>query len=66
MATKTTIIVPRPIEVKTVLPANSIPAMAINTVPPEISTAWPDVPAACSSDTRGSLPFARSSRSRRR
>ncbi len=43
---KTTIIAPMPIDVKIFEPANSIPAIAMRTVTPEISTAWPEVAAA--------------------
>ena len=66
IATKTTIIVPSAIDVKMRLPARNIPAIAISTVPPEISTACPDVAAARASAASGSAPAARSSRSRRR
>jgi hypothetical protein len=52
--------------VKTALPVNSIPAIAISTVSPEMKTAWPDVPAAFDNASRGECPFSRSSRSRRR
>ncbi len=47
-------------------PAMYMPAMAIITVKPEISTARPEVAAAASSAASSSLPAARSSRSRRR
>ena len=61
----TTSIAPTPIEVKIFVPESSIPAIAISTVPPEMSTAWPEVAAA-----RGSAsspwPARRSSRSRLR
>ena len=53
-----------PIVVKIALPANSIPAIAISTVAPEISTAWPDVDDVSSSDACGDFPERRSSRSR--
>ena len=63
IAAKTTSIAPIPIDVKIFEPESSIPAIAISTVPPEMSTAWPDVAAA-----RGSAsspwPASRSSRSR--
>ena len=42
-AQSTTSIVPNAIEVKILLLAMNIPAIAISTVTPEISTAWPDV-----------------------
>ena len=45
-AIATTTIVPIPSEVKTALPARSMPAIAVMTVRPEISTARPEVPAA--------------------
>ena len=38
------------------LPAMNIPAIAISTVAPEISTAWPEVEAARSSAARGVRP----------
>ncbi len=65
IAQRTTSIVPNAIDVKILLPAISIPAIATSTVRPEISTAWPDVDAARSSAGRGSRPACRSSRSRR-
>jgi hypothetical protein len=43
---KTTSIAPIPIDVKIFVPANSIPAIAIKTVKPEMSTACPEVAAA--------------------
>ena len=46
IAANTTSIAPIPIDVKIFEPASSIPAIAISTVPPEMSTAWPDVAAA--------------------
>jgi hypothetical protein len=49
IATATTTIVAMPIDVKILLPANSIPAIAMSTVRPEMNTAWPDVDAAVSS-----------------
>ena len=61
---KTTSIAPIPIEVKIFVPANSIPAIAISTVTPEISTACPEVAAARKSASCPSWPAARSSRSR--
>ena len=42
----TTIIVPTPIVANSELPETNMPAIAISTVAPEISTAWPDVRAA--------------------
>ena len=45
-----------PIVVKILFPANSIPAIAVRTVTPEISTAWPDVAAVRRSDSCGVLP----------
>jgi hypothetical protein len=45
-AQKTTSIAPIPIDVKIFVPANNIPAIAIRTVKPEISTACPEVAAA--------------------
>ncbi len=65
-AHRTTSIVPIAIDVKIRLSAMNIPAIAISTVAPEMRTAWPDVAAARNSAGRGSLPAARSSRSRRR
>lgn len=59
----TTIIVPTPIDVKIFDPASSMPAIAISTVPPEMSTAWPDVAAARGSAS-SPAPASRSSRSR--
>ena len=44
--TKTTIIAPMPIEVKTPDPAKSMPAIATSTVAPETRTDWPEVAAA--------------------
>lgn len=55
----------RAIEVKILLPAKNIPAIAISTVRPEISTERPEAAAAASSAASGLLPAARSSRSRR-
>ncbi len=65
-ATATTSIVPTAIEVKTALPAISMPAIAISTVTPEISTAWPEVAAANSSAASLERPASRSSILRRR
>ena len=44
IATATISIAPTAIDVKTALPVNSIPAIAISTVRPETSTACPEVP----------------------
>ena len=66
IATATTIIVPIDIEMNVLSPENSIPAMAISTVIPEIRTERPEVAAAASSAARSLRPAARSSRSRRR
>ncbi len=66
-ATATTIIVPIPNEVKTALPASSMPAIAIMTVIPErLRTARPDVAAATASASAGGRPASRSSIRRRR
>ena len=62
IAANTTSIAPTPIDVKIFEPESSIPAIAIRTVPPEMSTAWPDVAAARWSAS--SWPAVRSSRSR--
>ena len=48
-----------------VLPVRNMPAIAMITVMPEISTARPDVAAAMSSASSLLRPAARSSRSRR-
>ena len=56
IAASTTIIVPSPIVVKSELPETNMPAMAISTVVPEISTAWPDVRAAVISASCGEAP----------
>ena len=66
MATATTRIVPIPKEMNTELPARSIPAIAVMTVSPEISTARPDVPAAFAKAEAASAPAWRSSSFRRR
>ena len=65
-ATATTIIVPMPNDVKTALPASSMPAMAIMTVSPETRTARPDVAAATARASAGGRPASRSSMRRRR
>ena len=57
---------PIAIEVKTALPAISMPAIAIITVRPEISTARPEVAAANSSADSLERPASRSSILRRR
>ena len=62
-ATATTRIVATPKAAKS-FPANSIPAIAIITVTPEMSTERPEVAAAASSAASGLRPAARSSRSR--
>jgi hypothetical protein len=49
----------------TMLPAKNMPAIAIITVKPEISTAWPEVAAANSSASSGDRPASRSSILRR-
>jgi hypothetical protein len=48
--------VPRPIVEKSELPVTNMPAMAISTVAPEISTAWPEVRAVNSNASCGVLP----------
>ena len=65
-AIATTTIAPSANEMKLLSPLMSMPAMATITVTPEISTARPDVAAACSRAERSLRPAARSSRSRRR
>ena len=65
IAIATTINVPIPNEMKTLLPLRNIPAIAAITVRPETSTARPEVAAAASIASRGPRPRARSSRSRR-
>ena len=56
IAARTTIIVPSPIVVNSELPETNMPAMAIRTVAPEISTACPEVRAVCSSASCGERP----------
>jgi hypothetical protein len=56
IAARTTIIVPRPIVLNSELPETNMPAIAINTVAPEISTACPDVRAATSNASWGERP----------
>ena len=62
----TTRIVPVANELNVAAPARYMPAIAIITVKPEISTARPDVAAAACSAASSPRPAARSSRSRRR
>ena len=64
-AMPTTRIVPIANDWKTMLPAKNMPAMAIITVRPEMSTAWPEVAAANSSACSGERPASRSSILRR-
>ena len=66
IATATTIIVPTANDMNVLSPEKNIPAIAMITVKPEISTARPDVAAATSSDASELRPAARSSRSRLR
>ena len=66
IATATTIIVPIANDMNVLSPESSIPAIAMITVMPEISTARPDVAAAASIDARSLRPARRSSRTRRR
>ena len=66
IATATTIIVAIENDSNVLSPENSIPAIAIITVAPEISTERPEVAAAAWSAARSPRPAARSSRSRRR
>jgi hypothetical protein len=65
IATATTRMVPVANDANSAAPARYMPAMAIITVQPEISTARPEVAAAASSAASGPRPAARSSRSRR-
>ena len=65
IATATTIIVPTANDMNVLSPEKNIPAMAIMTVTPEISTARPDVAAAASRAADSLRPARRSSRSRR-
>ena len=64
IAAATTSIVAIPNERYVLSPEKSIPAIAIITVTPEMSTERPDVAAAASSAALWPLPAARSSRSR--
>ena len=66
IATATTMIVPMPKDMNVLSPVRNMPAMAMMTVRPEMSTARPEVAAAISIASRGGFPAARSSRSRRR
>ena len=66
IATATTAIVPVANDVNVDAPAKYMPAIAIMTVIPEISTARPDVAAAASIAAWWLRPAARSSRTRRR
>jgi hypothetical protein len=66
IAMPTTIIVAMPKPRYDLSPANIIPAIAIITVKPEMSTERPEVAAAASRAAREPLPAARSSRSRLR
>ena len=66
IATATTIIVAIENDSNVLSPENSIPAIAIITVAPEIRTERPEVAAAAWSAARSPRPAARSSRSRRR
>ncbi len=61
----TTMMVARPIALKSAIPVSSIPAMATQTVSPETSTERPEVAAAICRAGLGLAPSARSSRSRR-
>jgi hypothetical protein len=63
-ATATTTIVPSANELNVGSPVRNIPAIAIITVSPEMSTARPDVAAAASTAASEDRPAARSSRSR--
>jgi hypothetical protein len=63
-ATATTRIVAIAIPMNVLSPVKNMPAMAMITVTPEISTDRPDVAAAASSDACSLRPAARSSRSR--
>ena len=66
IAIATTRIVATPNDAKIWSPVRNIPAMAVITVRPEMSTERPDVAAAASIAARSLRPAARSSRSRRR
>ena len=64
-ATATTRIAPTASELKIALPVRNMPAIATATVPPETTTARPEVAAAISTASRAVRPRARSSRARR-
>ena len=66
IAIATTVIVATANDMKPLSPEKNIPAIAIITVTPEISTERPDVAAAASSAASALRPAARSSRSRLR
>ena len=66
IAAATTMIVPRPKPMNVLSPVRNMPAIAMITVRPDTRTARPEVAAAISIASRGDLPAARSSRSRRR
>ena len=66
MAMPTTIIVPIANDMNVLSPESSMPAIAMITVMPEISTARPDVAAAASIEALSLRPARRSSRTRRR
>jgi hypothetical protein len=66
IAIATTRIVATPNDAKISSPVRNMPAIAVITVRPEMSTERPDVAAAASSAARSLRPAARSSRSRRR
>ena len=66
MATATTRMVPVANELNVAAPPKYIPAIAIITVMPEMSTARPEVAEAAASAASSDRPAARSSRSRRR
>jgi hypothetical protein len=66
IAAATTIIVPIANDRYVLSRLKNMPAIAISTVTPEISTERPEVAAAASSAARRALPAARSSRSRLR
>ncbi len=65
IATATTIIVPIAKDMNVLSPEKNMPAIAIITVKPEMSTARPEVAAAASSAADSLRPARRSSRSRR-
>ncbi len=63
-AVATTMIVPIAKPPKVLSPVKNMPAIAVITVRPEMSTERPDVAAAASRAASGDLPARRSSRSR--